>query len=192
MRRPSAALLALALAVGAAGLGACTDGGASGPDPDDVALEVCGTLVTWVDEISEATDGLDDEVQVLIDEGAEQTSPEVEAIFVGWVDTVEAATDGLVEAVDGLRFPPTERGAQLADDLAAAAGDARAEVDSIRADVDEVLAEDESMAGRMRTILVNTEKVLSLAEPDVEGGDDADELDQAFLAEPTCEHVTEP
>jgi hypothetical protein len=192
MHRRSAALLALVLGVGSIGVTACSGDGPSGPSADEVAVDVCGTLVAWVDEISVATDGLDDEVQVLIDDGAVQGSPEVEATFLGWVDVVEAATDGLVETVDGLRFPPTQRGAELAEDLAAAAAAARAEVDSIRADVEEALAEDESMAGRMRIVLVNTEKVLSLAEPEVDGADDADELDRALLAEPTCEHVTEP
>jgi hypothetical protein len=175
------------------GLAACADDQTNAAlPPDELAEEMCGSLVTWVNEISTATNELDDEVQGLLAEGSTQMSPEVDAAFVGWVDDVEAASDERVAAVDELRFPPTERGAELADELAAAAADARAEVDSVRADVEQLLATDETMSGRMSTILVNTEKVLSLAEPDIDGGDDADELDRAILAEPSCEHVTEP
>lgn len=189
MRRPSAALIAVLMAGGSFGLAACGDGaGTSQSEAEELAVDVCGTLVTWVDEISTATNELDDEVQVLVDEG----SDDVDSAFTAWVDEVEAATDALVDAVGSLRFPPTGRGRELADDLAAAAAEARAEVDAIREDVEAVVAEDESMGGRMRTVLVNTEKVLSLAEPDIDGGKDADTLDQAILAEPTCEHVTEP
>jgi hypothetical protein len=189
MRRPSAALLALAVAGGTLGLGACSDGPAtSEADAEQLAVDVCGTLVTWVDEISTATNTLDDEVQALVDAG----SDDVDTAFTGWVDEVEAATDRLGDEVGSLRFPPTARGEELADDLAAAAAEARAEVDEVRADVEAVVAADESIGGRMRTVLVNTEKVLSLAEPEVDDGEDADVLDQALLAEPTCEHVTEP
>jgi len=57
----------------------------------------------------------------------------------------------------------------------------------VRGDVEEELASDETLRARMGTIIVNTEKVLSLAEPSIET---EGELDQAFLDEPTCEHVT--
>jgi hypothetical protein len=190
MRRRSVALLLVLLV---AGLGACTDdgesydgeaGSAGDPPPAAVADEVCGTIIDWVDEISVATDELNDVVQELEVEG----DSNVDEPFLTWVATVEAATDGLVEAVATLELPDTERGQALADDLAESAADARAEVDEVRADVEEELASDETLRARMGTIIVNTEKVLSLAEPSIET--DGGELDQAFLDEPTCEHVT--
>ncbi|OWY58700.1 hypothetical protein B7486_78565, partial [cyanobacterium TDX16] len=128
MRRPTAATLLLPLLVGALGLAACSDDQTDAAlPPDELAQEMCGSLVTWVNEISGATNMLDDDVQELLNQGSTQVSPEVEATFVGWVDEVEAASDQLVTDVDQLRFPPTERGVELADDLAAAAADARAE-----------------------------------------------------------------
>lgn len=192
MPRPVAALL-VGLLLCAGGLtSACARGTSTpGPPPDDVAAAVCGTLVDWVGEIAAATSDLNDEVQAVAHEG-EVAPDELDSEFLRWIDAVEAATDALVDGVGDLRFPPTERGAELAEDLAESADAARAEVDDLREQVEQLLGSEETLGSRMRTILVKAEKVMALAEPDVDGGDDADPLDRALLSEPACEHVTEP
>jgi hypothetical protein len=145
------------------------------------AFELCSTLTGWVNQITAATQELNDAVQG----NNPATRP-----YDTWGEEVTAATDDLEPRLAAVTYPDTPQGQAIREAVLAGAAEAEARIDEVVGQIDALLEEFPDSHSRVGTLLVRTEKALHDPEPPVEA--DGTALDDALLAEPECKHVTEP
>lgn len=185
--RPTAVLAALAVIALAVATTAC---GASRPTSAetaaaDTAEQVCGLLRGWSNEMAASLNATSDAITA-----ADDPTTANDVLLDGFDDLIAIAEEHVVEA-GGLDLPPSGDRDRLTADLQAGAEAAVDELESRRADIEDLPPiEVDDQQGVMGGAFVSLEKAQSLVEPEVVGYDDA-EVQAAFNAEPTCEHVVQ-
>jgi hypothetical protein len=182
-------LIALCVA-GSALLVACggaTDTEGSVPTGDaELALQLCASLRTKTNAL---VDVVNDSVAKIHDLDDDERSARIRD---GFVDAAAALDDWEASLAD-LSLPDVNGVDELRDDLLTSVDAARQELADESQAFEGPLATipDDEVRGAVGIWQNTIEKVMSLTEPRIEGYE-REELQRAFLDEPTCRHVVQP
>ena len=177
---PFALVLVAALAV------ACGDDGgptySSDVSDEQLAVDACGLLVTWTNDVTEAINTVQDELV----EGSDTT-----ALMVSTLEELVDRTEELHVDELALEFPDTDGAHVLAEQLL---DGSTAAVDDLEGFLEEVRAipdpDPEELSFRRQQMVVELEKPRSLVKPDIQGDLGDADLEAAIDAEESCGFVT--
>ncbi len=164
-----------------------TSCGGGGEAVESWVADVCSGMTSWVEELEERSEGLNDELEGL-EEGDSEGVKEVTVAFLG--DAV-AATERLIERIDEAGVPAVEDGREVADTFLEAIGQVRDVFAEVQDGVGELSTEDPEAFRRAledfaSSIQDNTAAAVEVFSEAQEAGLGGPELDQAFENEPAC------
>ncbi len=162
--------------------GVACGGDTTGATDAEVAAGACGVLVAWTDDVAEIVNTTESQME----EGAD-----LQALMLAALDEVILRTDGLGEELAAVRYPDSDGGRALAEDLRRGQDEAAADLDGFRAEVEAIPTPDpESTNYRRAQLVVELEKPRSLVKPDVQDDLGDADLEAAIAAEDSCAFVT--
>ena len=166
---------------------ACGDDG-GGPtysadvSDEQIAVDACGLLVTWTNDVTEAINSVQGELV----EGADTT-----ALMASTLEDLVERTEQLHADEAALAFPDSDGARALAEQLldgsTAAQEDLEGFLEEVRAIPD---PDPERLQFRREQMVVELEKPRSLVKPDIQGDLGDPDLEAAIDAEESCGFVT--
>ena len=174
-------LVAVAVAAVACG----DDGGptySADVSDEEIAVDACGLLVTWTNDVTEAINTVQGELV----EGADTT-----ALMVSTLEDLVDRTEGLHADEASLDYPDSDGGRALAQQLLDGSDAAQEDLEGFLEEVRAIPDPDpERLQFRREQMVVELEKPRSLVKPDIQGDLGDADLEAAIDAEESCGFVT--
>ena len=171
--------------VAVAAVGCGDDGGptySSGVTDEQVAVDACGLLVTWTNDVTEAVNATQDEMV----EGAD-----VAELMQATLEDLVGRTEDLHADEEALAYPDTDGGRAFAEALLDGSTAAQEDLEGFLDEVRDIPDPDpEQLQFRREQMVVELEKPRSLVKPDIQGDLGDADLEAAIDAEESCGFVT--
>jgi hypothetical protein len=147
-----------------------------------IAVDACGLLVTWTNDVTEAINAVQDELV----EGAD-----TEALMASTLEDLVDRTEDLHTDEVALDFPDSDGARVLAQQLLDGSIAAQEDLEGFLAEVRAIPDPDpEPLQARREQMVIELEKPRSLVKPDIQGDLGDAELEAAIDAEESCGFVT--
>jgi hypothetical protein len=161
------------------------DGGptyAADVSDEQVAVDACGLLVTWTNDVTDAINAVQDELVEGVDTGS---------LMVTTLEDLVWRTEELHADEAALTFPDSAGGRALAEQLLDGSTAAKEDLEGFLEEVREIPDPDpEAIQVRREQMVIELEKPRSLVKPDIQGDLGDADLEAAIDAEESCGFVT--